>query len=92
MNSLAQKPRNSGVSKRKFACKADSNKEPFEDLYENRNFLTEQIITCIGNKRSLLDFITKGVQIVQKRLNQQPRPEGRGIKPLANNKGKIGYF
>ena len=33
--------------------------------------MTEQIITYIGNKRSLLDFITKGIQIVQKRLNKE---------------------
>jgi adenine-specific DNA-methyltransferase len=38
---------------------------------ENKDFLTEQIITYIGNKRSLLDFITKGIQIVQKRLNKK---------------------
>ncbi|MDR2965293.1 MAG: DNA adenine methylase [Treponema sp.] len=42
-----------------------------EDLYENSEFLTEQIITYIGNKRSLLDFITKGIQIVQKHLNKE---------------------
>jgi adenine-specific DNA-methyltransferase len=32
--------------------------------------LTKQIITYIGNKRSLLHFITKGIQIVQKRLQK----------------------
>ena len=42
-----------------------------ENLIENRDFLTEQIITYIGNKRSLLDFITKGIQIVQKRLSKE---------------------
>jgi adenine-specific DNA-methyltransferase len=41
-----------------------------EDLNENREFLTEQIITYIGNKRSLLDFITKGIKVVQERLNK----------------------
>jgi len=41
------------------------------DLQENTDFLTKQIITYIGNKRSLLDFITKGIQIVQKRLNKE---------------------
>ena len=40
-------------------------------MTENRSFLTEQIITYIGNKRSLLDFITKGIQTVQKRLNKE---------------------
>jgi adenine-specific DNA-methyltransferase len=42
----------------------------FEALYEDKKYLTEQIITYIGNKRSLLQFITKGIQIVQKRLNK----------------------
>jgi adenine-specific DNA-methyltransferase len=46
------------------------NFEFFDDLYENTDFLTKQIITCIGNKRSLLGFITKGIQIVQKRLQK----------------------
>ena len=40
-------------------------------LNENQEFLTQQIITYIGNKRSLLDFITKGILIVQKRLNKK---------------------
>jgi len=40
-------------------------------MNENKDFLTEQIITYIGNKRSLLDFITNGVQIVQRRLNKE---------------------
>ncbi|MDR0443744.1 MAG: DNA adenine methylase [Treponema sp.] len=39
-------------------------------MHENHDYLTKQIITCIGNKRSLLDFITQGVHIVQKRLNK----------------------
>jgi adenine-specific DNA-methyltransferase len=39
-------------------------------LYESEDFLTKQIITYIGNKRSLMDFITKGIQIVQKRLQK----------------------
>jgi len=37
---------------------------------ENEDYLTKQIITYIGNKRALLDFITKGIQIVQKRLKK----------------------
>ena len=45
--------------------------EPFEDFYENRDFLTQQIITYIGNKRALLGFITQGIQNVQKRLNKE---------------------
>jgi len=39
-------------------------------LYEDEKYLTGQIITYIGNKRSLLQFIAKGIQIVQKRLNK----------------------
>lgn len=35
---------------------------------ENSAYLTEQIITYIGNKRSLLSFIEKGVGIVRQRL------------------------
>ena len=38
---------------------------------ENSNFLTEQIITYIGNKRSLLNFIGKGIEIAEKRLNKK---------------------
>jgi adenine-specific DNA-methyltransferase len=44
--------------------------ELFESSYENEDYLTKQIITYIGNKRSLLQFITKGINIVQKRLNK----------------------
>ncbi|MDR0562560.1 MAG: DNA adenine methylase [Spirochaetaceae bacterium] len=39
-------------------------------MRENIDYLTKQIITYIGNKRSLLDFIAKGIQIVQKRLQK----------------------
>lgn len=39
-------------------------------MHENNKYLTEQIITYIGNKRSLLDFIGKSVDIVKKELNQ----------------------
>jgi len=39
-------------------------------MREDERYLTEQIITYIGNKRSLLQFITKGIQIVQKHLNK----------------------
>ena len=37
---------------------------------ENNNYLKEQIITYIGNKRSLLEFIGKSIEIVKKELNQ----------------------
>jgi len=39
--------------------------------FENKDYLTKQIITYIGNKRSLLNFITIGIQNVQKRLNKR---------------------
>ena len=42
----------------------------FEAVYENEDYLTKQIITYIGNKRSLLRFITQGIQKVQKHLNK----------------------
>jgi adenine-specific DNA-methyltransferase len=71
MDLLVKKSQNLDVSKKKFIYQNASNKELFEGLYENRDFLTEQIITYIGNKRSLLSFITKGIQIVQKRLNKE---------------------
>lgn len=38
---------------------------------ENTEFLQEQLITYIGNKRALLPFIGQGIQIVQKELNKQ---------------------
>jgi adenine-specific DNA-methyltransferase len=41
-----------------------------ESLFESEDYLTKQIITYIGNKRSLLKFITKGVHIVQKKLDK----------------------
>ncbi len=48
---------------------------PLSDSYgkqgehqENAAFLSEQIITYIGNKRALLDFIGKGLSVVGKRL------------------------
>jgi len=41
-----------------------------EPCFENEDYLTKQIITYIGNKRSLLKFITKGVEIVRKELRK----------------------
>lgn len=38
---------------------------------ENEKYLTEQIITYIGNKRSLLDFIGEAVSLVQKDLKKE---------------------
>jgi adenine-specific DNA-methyltransferase len=39
-------------------------------LLENKNYLTKQILTYIGNKRSLLKFITKGIHLVQQKLGK----------------------
>jgi adenine-specific DNA-methyltransferase len=39
-------------------------------VYENADYLTKQIITYIGNKRSLLPFIAQGVKRAQKRLGK----------------------
>jgi len=41
-----------------------------EPWLENEDYLQKQILTYIGNKRSLLKFITKGVKIVQKKLGK----------------------
>lgn len=38
---------------------------------ERKEFLTEQIVTYLGNKRSLLGFIDNAVQLVLRELNQQ---------------------
>lgn len=38
---------------------------------ENPEYLQDQLITYIGNKRSLLSFIGKGVEIVQNNLEKQ---------------------
>jgi len=47
-----------------------SDTEVLELSNENEDFLTQQLITYIGNKRSLLEFIGKGVNIVRRRLNK----------------------
>ncbi|MDR2500280.1 MAG: DNA adenine methylase [Treponema sp.] len=41
-----------------------------EARHENEEFLTRQLITYIGNKRSLLSFIGVGVKIVQEKLRK----------------------
>jgi len=38
--------------------------------YEKNEYLTQQLITYIGNKRSLLGFIDNGINIVQKKLQK----------------------
>jgi adenine-specific DNA-methyltransferase len=39
--------------------------------FEKNEYLTKQLITYIGNKRALLDFIGDGVKQVQKKLNKE---------------------
>jgi adenine-specific DNA-methyltransferase len=39
-------------------------------LPEKKEYLTQQLVTYIGNKRALLDFIGKGIKKVQKRLHK----------------------
>ena len=39
-------------------------------MSENPDYLTQQIITYIGNKRSLLKFITAGIDTVRNKLNK----------------------
>jgi adenine-specific DNA-methyltransferase len=47
-----------------------SDREIEEAIYENEEYLTQQLITYIGNKRALLGFIGDGVKIVQKKLGK----------------------
>jgi adenine-specific DNA-methyltransferase len=47
-----------------------SSAESPEAVCENEAYLKEQLITYIGNKRSLLGFIGNGVRRVQQRLNR----------------------
>ncbi|MDR2608255.1 MAG: DNA adenine methylase [Treponema sp.] len=41
-----------------------------KEITESEEYLTRQLITYIGNKRALLDFIGSGIDKVQKRLNK----------------------
>lgn len=43
----------------------------FSENQEQNNYLQSQLITYIGNKRALLEFIGQGVQIVQKKLGKE---------------------
>jgi len=47
------------------------NVETDKALHEKKEYLTRQLITCIGNKRALLGFIGRGIGKVQKRLNKK---------------------
>jgi adenine-specific DNA-methyltransferase len=66
-----QKPRVSVKPKSSSLAPMALNLDFFDGLYENTDYLTKQIITYIGNKRALLDFITKGIHLVQKRLQKE---------------------
>ena len=39
-------------------------------MEENKAYLTEQIITYLGNKRSLLDFIGNAIKLIQSELGK----------------------
>ena len=54
----------------KTKCRVIATRSLPEPWLENEDYLTKQILTYIGNKRSLLKFITKGVHLVQKRLGK----------------------
>ena len=45
--------------------------DPIKSLCEKKEYLAQQLITYIGNKRALLDFIGSGIEKVQKRLNKK---------------------
>jgi adenine-specific DNA-methyltransferase len=51
--------------------KRDAAPAPGKNSPENEQYLTRQLITYIGNKRALLDFIGAGVRKVQARLNKK---------------------
>ena len=40
------------------------------ELHEKNEYLTQQLITYIGNKRALLNFIDNGIKTVQKKLHK----------------------
>jgi len=54
----------------KTKCQVNDVRSLHDPWRESEDYLTKQIITYIGNKRSLLKFITKGVHIVQKKLGK----------------------
>lgn len=61
-------------------------KDTLEAFHENPEYLTQQLITYIGNKRALLQFIGNGLDIVAKRLSKRKLKifdvfSGSGIVP-----------
>jgi adenine-specific DNA-methyltransferase len=62
----------SGIAKGAIVSKLDLWSQPgVEPVYESNEYLTQQLITYIGNKRALLDFIGNGLSIVQDRLGKR---------------------
>lgn len=51
-----------------LSCQKDSQSEL---LQENPEYLTEQLITYIGNKRALLGFLENGIEIVSQKLSKK---------------------
>ncbi|MDR3336192.1 MAG: DNA adenine methylase [Treponema sp.] len=47
------------------------NTETQRTIYEKNAYLTQQLITYIGNKRALLRFIGHGIRKIQNKLNKQ---------------------
>jgi adenine-specific DNA-methyltransferase len=47
------------------------NIETEKSIFEKNEYLTQQLITYIGNKRALLGFIGDGIKKVQKKLNKE---------------------
>jgi adenine-specific DNA-methyltransferase len=43
---------------------------PTTPISEKKEFLTQQLITYIGNKRALLGFIGNGIKTIQKKLHK----------------------
>ena len=64
----APKPTHPKTTKTQF--RAAVSRTSTELPFENEDYLTQQILTYIGNKRSLLKFIAKGVQLVQNKLGK----------------------
>jgi adenine-specific DNA-methyltransferase len=58
------------MSDRLLLTDIDKKKYTSGRKYEKSEYLTKQLITYIGNKRALLDFIRNGIKIAQKRLQK----------------------
>ena len=55
-------------------------------MEEDPRFLTEQIVTYLGNKRSLLHFLGTGLEQVKKRLGKERLKAG----DLFSGSGSLG--